>query len=147
MLFILLSSFYQRDLGKLREEIEKFKTEEDLWRVAGTIKNPAGNLVLHLVGGSSYHIGANIGKTGYVRDRDLEFTQKSVSKAELLTRVHELTALITSTLANLTDDQMEAPYPIPFDGKEVTVSYIVVQLLVHLNYHLGQINYLRRSFE
>ncbi|QQL48921.1 DinB family protein [Mucilaginibacter ginkgonis] len=143
----LIVSFYQRDLDKLIDEIKQFKNEEDLWRAAGTINNPAGNLVLHLIGGSSYHIGANIGKTDYVRDRDLEFSQKDVSQAEFITGLENLKTLVTTTLANLSDEDLEAAYPIPFDGKEVTVHFIVLQLLVHLNYHLGQINYLRRFFE
>jgi hypothetical protein len=42
---------------------------------------------------------------------------------------------------------MEAEYPIFFDKPKTSTSYVLLQLLLHLNYHLGQINYLRRTFE
>jgi hypothetical protein len=42
---------------------------------------------------------------------------------------------------------MESAFPIFFDKENATNDYVLTQLLLHLNYHLGQVNYLRRSLE
>jgi hypothetical protein len=143
----LLAKFYERDLNKLIEEINLFKSEENLWKTAGSVKNSSGNLVLHIIGGSNYLIGAKLSQTGYVRNRDLEFTRKDVARDILVSQLQELIAVVTTTLSNLTPGQMETDYPIPFDDATRSKSYVLVQLLAHLNYHLGQVNYLRRVLE
>ncbi|WP_158559198.1 DinB family protein [Deminuibacter soli] len=76
--------------------------------------------------------------------RDLEFTQKGVPRAELIAALEALIPIIRTTLEQLPENSQEAPFPRFFDDKEVTVSYVLVTLLAHINYHLGQVNYLRR---
>jgi Protein of unknown function (DUF1572) len=147
MLNSLLSDFYERDLRRVIQEVKMFTNEDDLWKTRGTINNSSGNLVLHLVGSLNHLIGAVLGNTGYVRHRDEEFTRKGVEKNELVREVEALIPMIRSSLEALTPEQMDATYPVLFDSKQVSNSYILVQLLGHLNYHLGQINYLRRVLE
>ena len=72
MLNILLANFYERDFLKLIEEVNLFRNEEDLRRTGGSVKNAGGNLVLHIIGGLNHLIGATLGLTGYVRDRDFQ---------------------------------------------------------------------------
>ena len=144
MLNVILTAFYERDLRKLIEEISAFKNEESLWRTSGSIKNSAGNLVLHLVGGSNYLIGNKLANTGYIRDRDQEFIRKGVPRQELITQVEQLISVITKALDGL---DMDADYPMMFDDAIRTNSYVLTQLALHLNYHLGQINYIRRVLE
>ena len=84
MLNSMLAKFYERDIRKLIEEINLFSNEEDLWRTQGSVKNASGNLVLHIVGGLNYLIGATLGQTGYVRDRDQEFIRKDVERKVLV---------------------------------------------------------------
>ena len=57
MLQTILAGFFERDLRKLTEEINLFRTEDDLWKTTGAIKNTAGNLALHLIGSSNYFFG------------------------------------------------------------------------------------------
>jgi len=147
MLNNILAKFYERDLDKLIEEINLFKNEEDLWKTAGSVKNSCGNLALHLIGGLNYLIGATLAQTNYVRNRDQEFIRKDVERKELVAQLEELISLINQTLTALTSEQMEAEFPIFFDKPKTSVSYVLVQLLAHLNYHLGQVNYLRRVLE
>lgn len=144
MLNETLAAFYERDLRKLIEEINLFENEADLWRTTGTFSNAAGNLVLHLTGGMNHHIGASLGRNGYIRDRSLEFSQKNVPRAQLIAGVEMLIEVIRQTLAVLTQEQMDAEFPAFFDQPGTSTAYVLVQLLAHLNYHLGQINYLRR---
>lgn len=147
MLSNVLASFYEREIRKLIEEVNLFKNEENLWRTQGSVKNSSGNLVLHIIGGLNYLIGATLAKTGYVRDRDQEFIRKGVDRKILVAQLEELIPMINETLNNLSPEQLETEYPIFFDKPKTTISYVLVQLLAHLNYHLGQVNYLRRILE
>lgn len=147
MLNHTLAEFYERDIRKLIEEVNLFKNEEDLWSTTGSVKNSSGNLVLHIVGGLNYLIGTTLAKTGYARNRDQEFTIKGVAKKELIEKLKTLIPMITQTLKALTPEDMEAEYPIFFDKPKTSHTYVLVQLLAHLNYHLGQVNYLRRSLD
>src|SRR5437016_1805662 len=139
MLAIILANFYERDLRKLVEEINLFQDEDNLWRTRGNVKNPAGNLALHIIGGLNYLIGTNLAHTGYVRNRDREFTMKGVKRQELVAGLEVLIPMIRTTLTGLTPEQMEAEYPILFDDAKNSNTYVLTQLLAHLNYHLGQV--------
>jgi len=147
MLNNLLATFYERDIRKLIEEVNLFSNEDNLWRTHGSVKNTSGNLVLHIMGGLNYLIGTQLAQTGYVRNRDQEFTSKGVKKEYLIAGLEELIPMINKTLNAFTQEDMEAEYPLIFDDMKVSNSYVLLQLLLHLNYHLGQVNYLRRTLE
>ncbi|HTE34178.1 MAG TPA: DUF1572 family protein [Chryseolinea sp.] len=146
MLNSILATFYERDIRMLIDEVYLFKNEENLWRTQGSIRNSCGNLVLHIIGGMNYLIGANLAQTGYVRDRDQEFIRKGVERKVLVAQLEELIPMIIKTL-NALDGRMEDEFPIMFDDMKRTNSYVLTQLSLHLNYHLGQVNYLRRVLE
>src|SRR4030095_8666242 len=135
-----LAEFYERDIRKLIEEINLFRRDENLWRTQGSAKNCAGNLALHIIGGLNYHIGATLGKTGYVRDRDKEFTSKNIERKYLIVQLEALIPMISETVSA---HDLDAEYPGFFDKPKTSTGYVLVQLLAHLNYHLGQVNYLR----
>jgi hypothetical protein len=90
MLNSTLAGFYERGIRRLIEEVNLFSNEEDLWRTQGSVKNSSGNLVLHIIGGLNYLIGTTLAQTGYVRDRNLEFTQKGVPRKDLVTQLQQL---------------------------------------------------------
>ena len=150
MIIETLKELYDRDLKKLRTEIESYGDEAAMWKVSGEIPNSGGNLALHLVGNLKSFIGANLGDSGYVRQRDLEFSQKNTPRVELLQIIDETADVVATTLDNLTPDQLEQVYPIVVfaDRTEpMTTLWFLVHLATHLNYHLGQINYHRRLFD
>jgi uncharacterized damage-inducible protein DinB len=142
-----IANFYQRDIQRVIDEINLFKDESNIWKTCGSLNNSSGNLVLHLLGGLNYLIGTNLGKTNYVRNRDSEFTTKSVGRKQLVEHLNELKSMIDKTLRSLTEEELENSFPIFFDKENAKISYVLAQLLLHLNYHLGQINYLRRTLE
>jgi hypothetical protein len=147
MLHPFLADFYERDLHRLIDELNLFQQEENLWRTEGAVKNASGNLALHIIGGLNYLVGATLAHTGYMRNRDLEFTRKGVARAELVAQLEALIPMIRQTIGSLTKEQMENDFPIFFDRSHTSTAYVLVQLLAHLNYHLGQVNYLRRILE
>lgn len=144
-MLLTLSEFFERDLLKLREEISLYPDERNLWTVQGDIANSAGNLCLHLIGNLQHFIGAQLGHTGYVRQRDLEFSRKDVPRAELLAGINHTVEVVKNTLAQLTEADLEREYPLEKHGQRVSTGYMLAHLLTHLNYHLGQINYHRRK--
>lgn len=140
----ILINFYERDLNRFIEEINLFKDENNLWKTQGSIRNSAGNLALHIIGGLNHLIGVKLAHTQYVRNRDREFSDKNVPKKDLVLGLQKLIPLIGQTLESI---QLEADYPIPFDDATRSNTYVLTQLTLHLNYHLGQVNYLRRTLE
>ena len=142
-----LIKIYERDLDRLRVEIEAFEQESNLWKTNGNITNPAGNLCLHLAGNLNTYIGKNIGQTDYVRDRHAEFNLKDVPKNTLLIQVDEVKDVVLSTIRQMNRDDLEEVYTEKIFGYEMTNGFLLVHLATHLSYHLGQINYLRRFLE
>ena len=143
----ILKSLYNRDLQKLKVEIESYQNEESLWKIDKKILNSGGNLCLHLLGNLNTYIGAELGKSGYVRQRDLDFSLKDIPKTELLERLDSLIKIVDSTLANLSEEDLKKDYPTEALGYQMTTEYFLIHLLSHLNYHLGQINYQRRLLD
>ncbi|MCK5401083.1 MAG: DUF1572 family protein [Flavobacteriaceae bacterium] len=144
MLLEVLKKLFRRDLNKLKTEIELYNNEEKLWAVNNVISNSAGNLALHLVGNLNAYIGAELGNTGYKRQRDLEFSLKDVSRAELLNQVDKTLVMVEKVLSKLTTNDLEKEYPLLVFKESMTTEYFLVHLTTHFSYHLGQINYHRR---
>ncbi len=148
MLIETLKTLFERDLRKLRSEIELYNSEDAIWQVEKSIPNSAGNLCLHLVGNLNGFIGATLGQTGYVRQRELEFSLKGIPKAELIRQIEDTIGVVDSTLDKLTLQDLAIDFPEPvFGGKTVTTEYMLVHLASHLGYHLGQVNYHRRLLD
>jgi uncharacterized damage-inducible protein DinB len=139
-----LIEFYERDLRRLKDELNLYSNESDLWVVKNGISNSGGNLCLHLLGNLNHFIGATLGKSGYVRDRDSEFTLKNIPRAELNTRIDQTIEVVKSALENLSSEDFYADYPLLYNGNILKTQNMLLHLLSHLNYHLGQINYHRR---
>jgi len=144
MLRDILIEIYERDLEKLKAEIEQYRNENDLWKVDGEVLNSAGNLCLHLCGNLQHFFGAVLGETGYVRDRDAEFSKNGVSRDDMLAEIDKAAVAVRSTMEKLDDNIFAAEYPIQVFGKPMTTGFFVTHLAAHLNWHLGQINYHRR---
>lgn len=143
----ILKSLYNRDLNKLKIEIESYQNEESLWKIDKNILNSGGNLCLHLLGNLNTYIGAELGNSCYVRQRDLEFSLKDIPKSELLEKLESLIEIVDSTLEKLSDDDLKKDYPQESLGYKMTTEYFLIHLFGHLSYHLGQINYHRRLLD
>ena len=138
-----LISLFSRDLKKLKQELQLYSYEEDLWIIDKDIKNTAGNLAWHLIGNLNNFIGAHLGDTGYVRDRPGEFNDKNIPREKLLHEIDKTIPLIESVLPKY-QERLNETYPLEVFGKPMTIGFFLVHLHSHLNYHRGQINYHRR---
>lgn len=147
MLTNTLVSLFERDLKKLITEIELYENESNIWRIEKKILNSAGNLTLHLIGNLNTYIGKEIGKTNYVRNRDLEFLEKNVPRKDLITKIEDTIETIRLALNQIADEELDSEYPILVFSKKTSTEFFLIHLTTHLAYHLGQINYHRRLIE
>ena len=147
MLTQSLKTLFHRELNKLKQEIELYKEENKLWTIDKAIANSGGNLCLHLIGNLNTYIGKELGHTGYIRNRDLEFSQKDIPRDELLTKIDETILVVEKTLDTVTNQQLEEEYPTVVFAEKMTTGFFLIHLLAHLTYHLGQINYHRRLLD
>ena len=142
-----LLEIFERDLGKLKEEISLYTDENNLWKTEKQISNSGGNLALHLIGNLNHFIGATLGNTGYVRERDNEFSDKNIPVQKILDNIDATIIVVKNTLSNLTAEDFEKVFPLEKHGQIVKTDFMLLHLLAHLEYHLGQINYHRRLTE
>ena len=139
-----LKTVMTRELKALRREVEAYPTDADLWRIVPGIANPGGNLVLHLAGNLQYFVGNVLGKTGYRRNRDAEFGDRDVPRAELLSELDQAIAAVETGLTRVNDEDLDKPFPEAVGGVTSTTGAFLAHLAVHLAYHLGQVDYHRR---
>lgn len=139
-----LIQIYEMDLQKVIEEIKKYENEEDLWKLAKGITNSGGNLALHLIGNINHFFGAVLGGTDYKRERELEFADKNVSRSEIINGLENAISVLKDALNKLSDEDLHEDYPVEFGGGQQKTISVIIYMLSHLNYHLGQINYHRR---
>jgi hypothetical protein len=147
MLIESLQSLFTRDLNRLRAEIDLYKKEENLWKTDGSITNSAGNLCLHLVGNLNTYIGKEIGKTVYVRNRELEFSLKNIPRAELLNKIDDTICVVNAAFDKLNEGDLAIEYPVVVFEEKTSTGYLLMNLATHLTYHLGQVNYHRRLID
>jgi uncharacterized damage-inducible protein DinB len=139
-----LADIFTRDLATLAEEVRSTPNEL-LWKaMPGTI-NPVGTLAYHLCGNLQHFIGGILGGSGYVRNREAEFSHEHRSKELLITEIEKTSLAVKQALMQLTADDLNREMPdTPPHHKGRSVGYFLVQLVSHFARHSGQLNYLRR---
>ena len=138
-----LMELYQRELDNLHKEISAYADESRLWLISGEIKNSPGNLCLHLLGNINHFIGAVLGRNGYVRKRDEEFTLKNIPRETLLKNISDTKIMTGQVLGSIDAGELKKDFPAEIFGKRST-EYMLTYFFGHLMYHLGQISYHRR---
>lgn len=143
-----LKELFERDLKKLKQEIELYRDDATLWKIENSIKNSGGNLCLHLVGNLKTYIGNGLAQIGYIRQRDLEFSDRNVDRSKLYELIDETMEIVNLGLSKVTDAQLiESNFPMIIWKKETSMAYTLIHIHSHLTYHLGQINYHRRILD
>lgn len=134
----------QRELRSLRRELNAYPDDASVWALAPGIKNAGGTLFLHLAGNLQHFIGAVLGGTGYVRHRDAEFSRRDVSRVAIARELDAASVAVDTGFSKLTDRVLAADFPEQIGGVTFTTGSWLVQIAVHLSFHLGQIDYHRR---
>ena len=139
-----IRTIFLRELRALRREIEAYPNEKDIWEVPAGIGNSAGTLALHLAGNLQHYLGARLGRTSYVRNRDAEFARRGVSRPDILEELDAANIAITRAFERISDSDLVEAYPEKISGNTLTTAEWLVHLVAHMGYHLGQIDYHRR---
>ena len=142
-----LLTLFTRDLNKLKQELNAYTNEANIWKVEPGIGNSAGNLTLHLIGNLNHFVGATIGKTGYVRYRDLEFSKKDIARTILIGDLDKTIAMLTAILTPLSNEDLDKEYAFMKPEQIDSAGQFLIHLFGHLAYHLGQVNYHRRLLD
>lgn len=134
---------FTKELDSLAKELELCDNAL-LWKALPGITNTIGILTQHLIGNLNHFIGATLGNTGYVRNRDREFSEQYLSKAEMISGLEQTAAMVEQVLNGLTEEDLQKTYPLEPFGYAMTTNHLLLKLANHLGYHAGQVNYLRR---
>lgn len=106
-----LASYCEQVQQKVHELVEPLSTEQ-LWHRPYPYGNSVGHLLLHVTGNLNYYIGAQIAGTGYVRDRNREFTEsKKIPKEQVLADFDRAIAMVVSTIRAQSPQDWCAPSP------------------------------------
>jgi len=134
---------YARRVHMLAEQL----SEEQFWRKPYSYGNSFGHLALHLIGNLNYYIGTQIAKTGYVREREREFTERNPPpKQEVLRQLDKAVELVVKTLAAQTAETWSQEYEAVGAETSKDRFSIFLRCASHFNHHLGQMIYLAKEF-
>jgi hypothetical protein len=130
-------------LADLVRGMAKDLTDEQFWRKPFPFGNSFGHLVLHLTGNLNYYIGAEIAGSGYVRDRDREFTdQDRPPKAVVMKRFDQAMAVVLRALAAQSEADWSKPYTAVREEDAGSRFNLLLRCATHLHHHVGQMVYL-----
>jgi hypothetical protein len=138
-------SFSERytQLADLVRGMAKDLTDEQFWRKPFPFGNSFGHLVLHLTGNLNYYIGAEIAGTGYVRDRDREFTEADrPAKAAVMNRFDDAVGTVLRTLAAQSKEDWSKPYTAVREEDAGNRFNLLLRCATHLHHHVGQMVHL-----
>lgn len=138
------SALFSRDLARLVRQLDALD-DTRLWQLVPGVTNSAGNLMLHLSGNLREFVGRQLGGVAYVRNRPHEFAAKDVERSALKADLVELAAIIPGVITRMPAARWDDQFPENVLGEPLTNRQFVMHLYGHLNYHLGQIDYLRRT--
>jgi uncharacterized damage-inducible protein DinB len=133
------------ELETLRDEVRTLAgplSEQEFWTKPMEPGNSVGHLVLHLTGNLNHFVGGQLGGSGYVRDREREFTESRVPpKEEALGRLDEAVATFRRVVSGLSAEQLAAPHP---EARFGIVLNALTHLVAHFALHRGQMSYISR---
>jgi uncharacterized damage-inducible protein DinB len=139
-----LSAYYRMVQTRVHELAAPL-SDEQLWTRPYPYGNSVGNLILHLTGNLSTYIGDQIGGSGYVRNRPLEFSDTGKPKEEILRAFDQAIETVLATIAKQSDDDWSAPFFGQLEAEAKTRFSAFLSCAAHAYHHVGQMIYLQRE--
>ncbi len=139
-----LNLLLTRDLEGFRREVALHADDATLWQTMPGVTNAAGNLALHVAGSLQHFVGALLGGTGFVRNREAEFATRSGTREEVDRALTAAIDAVQGTLVRLSDAELDQPMPGAPNGLRTTRGRFLMHLVAHTAFHLGQAGYARR---
>jgi uncharacterized damage-inducible protein DinB len=133
------------ELEQLRDgvlEVVDGLSDQQLWQKPLEPGNSVGHLVLHLTGNLNHFVGAQLGHTGFIRDREREFGEgQPPARAALLSSFAGAVATFRRVVEKLTPEELLAPHP---EARFGIVLKALMHLVSHFAVHRGQMSYIVR---
>jgi uncharacterized damage-inducible protein DinB len=124
-------------------ELAEPLTDDQFWCKPFPFGNSFGHLVLHLTGNLNYYIGTQISRTGYVRDREREFTEtQPARKEDTLGSFDKAVAMVVRAIHDQSYPDWLASYSAVGSGDVGSRFHMVLKCAAHLDHHVGQMIYL-----
>ena len=140
-----LASYYEFVAAQVHKWVDPL-TQEQFWRNPYTYGNSVGHLVQHLTGNLNYYIGARVAQTGYIRDRDREFTEsRNLEKGTVLEGFDDAIAMVTSTIRNQESADWLKSYTAEREPGAAERFMIFLRCAGHAYHHVGQIIFLSKE--
>lgn len=137
-----------KQIEQLREEVQTVSSglEDTLfWTKPVEGGNSVGHLVLHLTGNLNHWAGARLGNTGYIRDREREFSERQPpSKEAALSALRDAVAVYSQVVRTMPAERMTEPHP---DASMGTVLEAFFKMLTHFAVHRGQMSYIMKMLK
>jgi hypothetical protein len=140
----IINLLMQRELRAFKRELEAYPDDASVWRSAPGVENPGGTFALHVAGNLQHFVGAQLGRSGYVRDRDSEFRRRDVPRVEMYAEIDRAMRSVEQTLTGDLPTSFPEDFPEQIAGKTIRTDVWLMHLVAHLAYHLGQLDYHRR---
>jgi len=134
-----------RELRALATELDAYPDDASVWACPTGVENSAGTLTLHLTGNLRHFVGARLGGRPYVRDREEEFAARGLSRADLRGRIAAAIEDVERALADFDPSRLAEEFPDVVGGVRLPVGLFLLHLVAHCGYHLGQLDYHRRT--
>ena len=140
-----LSAYYEMVREQTHLWVEPL-SDEQLWERPFEHGNSAGHLLLHVTGNLNYYIGAQIAGTGYVRDRDREFSEpERKPKAQVMAAFDRAITMVIETIEKQSADDWQKPYSAVRESESKERFAIFLRCAGHAYHHVGQLIYLSRE--
>jgi hypothetical protein len=140
---------FAADYERCRERVHELAdglTDIQFWTKPFPFGNSFGHLVLHLTGNLSYYIGARVAANGYVRTRDVEFTDsRRLPKAEVMRAFDAAVDMVIETIGAQRPQDWTAEYSGVGEPEAHTRFDIFLKCAMHFYHHVGQLIYLREQ--
>ncbi len=140
-----MESEYRMRAAELHKWVDPL-SDEQFWTNPFSHGNSVGNLILHLTGNLNYYIGAQVAGTGYMRNRDLEFSEnRRPAKNQVLKKFDETIAMVVATIEDQSEEDWSRPYAAEREPESRDRFSIFLRCSAHLYHHVGQLIYLNRE--
>jgi ribosomal protein S8 len=144
MITTILIDLYGKELDKLKNEINAYESDELLWKSVEGAQVTGGNLCLFIAGNLQHNIGAMIGDSGYIRNKEAELKARNVSRERLMEEIENTRQVVVDTLEQVSKSELLKVFPTKDFEEPVTTEYYLVHLLNNFCFNLGQLHMHRK---
>jgi hypothetical protein len=139
------ASYYEYIAAHVHKWVDPL-TPDQFWSNPFAYGNSVGHLILHLTGNLNYYIGAQVAETGYIRDRDREFTEtEKPDKANVMRTFDQTIAMVVATIQKQKPEDWMAPYSAEREPQAAERFMIFLRSAGHAYHHVGQLIFLSKE--